>query len=188
MPRSFESSSSSVLSTSAAVTSMSVIASHCSTIQLGDRLAGQLPEPDRKLAAVGEEERCLPFEHDDSGELGRIRVPGCAVPSSQCRNVAEDGAMGTPASVKEQQDDQNDRDDDSLEHSQEDHASRGHQADHQRGRADLSETPQGPEVHERQGGRDEPTAANAVWGRSARRPLRKRSRTATRPAPTSPVI
>ena len=32
------------------------------------------------------------------------------------------------------------------------------------------------------------TAARAVWGRSARSPLRKRSRTATKPAPTNPVI
>ena len=73
------SSVSSRSSMSAAVTSMSVMASHWSTTQLGRRVAHEAADLLAEHAGVGEEERRLPPVHDHAGPLlsRRRRAHGC---------------------------------------------------------------------------------------------------------------
>ena len=68
------SSWSSCSSMPAAVTSMSVIASHCSTNQAGWRSWTELADLVAERARVGEEQRRLPAVDDDAGHLRR--APG----------------------------------------------------------------------------------------------------------------
>ena len=65
------SSSSSCSSISAAVTSTSVMASHCSTTQSGWRSRTRRADLLAEDAGVGEEQRRLPAVHDDAGRLCR---------------------------------------------------------------------------------------------------------------------
>ena len=81
MPCAF-SSVSSRSSMSAAVTSMSVIASHWSTTQLGRRFADEATDLLAEHAGVGEEQRRLPAVHEHAGSLLGRRAPSsrCASP------------------------------------------------------------------------------------------------------------
>ena len=128
-------------------------------VDVGDRLAlehdprggpptRQLPHLVAELPTVGEEERCLPAVDDDPRQFGRLRVSGGAVPSAQFRHFSEDSAVRPPTALEEEENDQDDRDDDPLEHAEEHDAGSGHQAHDERGRSDLEEAPERSEVGE----------------------------------------
>ena len=118
---------------SAAVTSMSVIASHWSTTQRGRRVADEVADLLAEHAGVGEEQRRLPPVHEHVGSLlGRRAAGSTLCQPSPAVDVAEHLAVGPPAALEEQQDRQHDGDEDALQHAEEHDAGGGHQREHER--------------------------------------------------------
>ena len=163
------SSRSSCSSTSAAVTSMSVIASHCSTIQRGSARVTRLTD----LLA----ERARRWRRTAAPPTGRRRCPGLlgrpgelvdVVPALDAVGPAEHRAVGPPVAAEEQQHREEDRDDDALEHAEE------HDTQRSRPATATATTIRGPAQYRRSAPRlisDNAaaitTAASADCGRSA---------------------
>ena len=121
---------------SAAVTSMSVIASHCSTTQRGLPLAHEAADllaeharRWRRTAAPPSGRRRRPGARSASGSASTLCQPSDAV------DPAEHRAVRPPAAPEEQQDRQRDGDHDALQHAEEDDAGGRHQRQRQRAAA-----------------------------------------------------
>ena len=124
------SSLSSCSSTSAAVTSTSVIASHCTTTQrppLPDQAADLLAE----LACVREKQRRLPAEYDDAGDLRGFGYASTLCHPSRPSTVPRTTPCGHQFRRKNSRIGQDDGDDDALEHAEEDHPGRGSEGEHE---------------------------------------------------------
>ena len=164
------SSASSRSSTSAAVTSMSVIASHWSTTHRG-------PAPARGGEPSGENGRR--WRRTAGPPSGRRRcrepaAPGVGVELCQPSTTvpAEHLAGGPPAPLEEQQDREPDGDEDALEHPQEHHAEHGGERQQRTRRsADAEVAAQVPRSIS-DSAAPITTAARAVWGRFASRSWR----------------
>ena len=134
----------------AAVTSTSVIASHCTTTHDGDSLAHEVADLAAERAGVGEEQRRLPPVDDDARHLVGAVVSIDAVPAVEAVDLAEHRAVRPPAAPEEQEHGEDDRDDDPFEHAHEDHAERGDHREHHRRAPHPPVTAQRAEVQQRQ--------------------------------------
>ena len=136
---------------SAAVTSMSVIASHCRTTQAGSVLVDEVAHLLAERPRVREEQRRLPPVDHDARELFGLGVGLDAVPTLHVGDAAQDGTMRPPAAPEEEQDGQHDGQHDPLEHAEEDHPARGDQREREGAAPDLQVATQHLQVHQRQG-------------------------------------
>ena len=173
---------------SAAVTSMSVTASHCRTIHRGCSRRTILTDLLTEDAGVREEQRRLPPVDHDALRLLGLRVAAHVVPALEPRDVTEDLAVRPPVPAEEQQDREGDRDEDALEHAEEDHADRRDERERQRRLADARVAAQDRRRPPADSAAAITTAASAVCGRSASSDGRNRSSatTARRPPGRSP--
>ena len=134
---------------------MSVMASLWITTHDTGREATTLPNLRPERRAVGEEERRFPSVHHDVGNLARLGVALDVVPIARCLHPSEHRAVRLPASPEVQGYGQRDRDHDSLEHPEDDHAEAGDHGERECALAHLPIPHQRAQIEQRQGGADE---------------------------------
>ena len=173
------SSMSSRSSMSAAVTSMSVIASHWSTTQRGWWWRTRWRICWRNMPALAKNSGA---SHRYTRRRAAATAVGWlrdAVPALVAVDPAEHLAVRPPAALEEQQDRQHDGDEDAFQHAEEHDAGGGHEREHQRRRGALGRSGAARRGRASDSAAAITTAASAVCGRSASRELKNSSSRAT---------